>query len=272
MTNTPKWFNFQEEICEYFISLGAEAKTNQTIKGVRTSHDIDVLVKTKYLGEELTWIIEVKYWNSNVPKEKVLALRTIVDDVGADRGYIISKRGFQSGAYEAAENSNVKLKTFEQLKEVTSELIQEKILQGYKVRTNILEKKYWSHNKKIRKKYRLRGKIWDGTLYFSGIILLNTINGAIKNAEKNIYPMNANTHHEKKAGNDIINNFQQLRNWLDLNLNLLDSEILHAEYLMMKNGDFHPDLETLNPNHQYDEKIVNLMHEQIAKGLVLNNE
>jgi hypothetical protein len=134
MSNSPDWYNFQEEICEHFISIGAEAKTNQTIKGVRTEHDIDILVKTKFLGEDLTWIIEAKYWKSNVPKEKVLALRTIVDDIGADRGFIISQNGFQSGAYKAAENANITLKTFDELKQTTSELIQEEILKTYKKR------------------------------------------------------------------------------------------------------------------------------------------
>ena len=48
-----EWFKFQEVICDYFKSIGAEAKTNVSVQGVRTSHDIDILVKTKFLGEDL---------------------------------------------------------------------------------------------------------------------------------------------------------------------------------------------------------------------------
>ena len=118
MSNYPEWYNFQEEICDYFNSIGANAKTNQTVQGVRTKHDIDVLVKTKFLGEDVVWIIEAKDWQTNIPKEKVLALRTIVDDIGADRGFIISQKGFQSGAYEASQNTNIKLKTFQELKQM----------------------------------------------------------------------------------------------------------------------------------------------------------
>ena len=40
-----EWFKFQEVICDYFKSIGAEAKTNVSVQGVRTSHDIDILVK-----------------------------------------------------------------------------------------------------------------------------------------------------------------------------------------------------------------------------------
>lgn len=57
-----EWFKFQEVICDYFKSIGAEAKTNVSVQGVRTSHDIDILVKTKFLGEDLLWIIEAKKW------------------------------------------------------------------------------------------------------------------------------------------------------------------------------------------------------------------
>ncbi len=254
MSDSPEWYNFQEVICEHFNSIGAMAKTNQTIEGVRTKHDIDILVKTKFLGEDLTWLIEAKYWKTNVPKEKVLALRTIVDDVGADRGFIISQKGFQSGAYEASKNTNVKLKTFDELKQASSEMIQDEILKSYKRRAIILTKKYWSHSKDIRKKYKLRSDFFEEfRLEFSGTALLTTIGGALSRAEKNLYPIYVNTHHEKKAGNDIVENFQQLRNWLDLNLNLLDSEIQNAEYLMLKNRDFNPEIERLNPKYEDNE-------------------
>ena len=269
MINSLDWYNFQEEICKHFISIGAEAKTNQTIKGARTEHDIDILVKTKFLGEDLTWIVEAKYWKSNVPKEKVLALRTIVDDIGVDRGFIISQNGFQSGAYEAAKNTNIKLKTFDELKQTTNELIQEVILETYKKRTILLQKKYWSHSKDTRKLYCLRGDPFGGnfSLIFSGTILLNTIYTAIAHGEENQYPIYVDTHHEKKAGNDIIDSFQQLRNWLDLNLNLLDSEIMTAEYQMMKNGDFKPDIDRLNPLYdKHESQMMNWYCSNVKKA------
>lgn len=254
MGKSSNWYNFQEEICAYFKSIGTDAKTNQTIQGVRTRHDIDVFVKTKFLGEDMVWIIEAKDWQTNIPKEKVLALRTIVDDIGADRGFIISQKGFQSGAYEASQNTNIKLKTFQELKQTTNEMIEDKILKSYKSRVTLLSKKYWSHTKDIRKKYNLREDFFSEFKFeFSGADLLNTICAALIAAEKNLYPINVATIYEKKAGNDILDNFQQLRNWLDLNLNLLDFEIHNAEYLMLKNGDFYPDIERLNPIYDNQE-------------------
>ncbi|WP_228721946.1 restriction endonuclease [Acinetobacter indicus] len=66
------WFNFQEKIAEHFRSLGVQAETNKTIRGVRTEHDLDVYVTSKYLGTNIKWVIEAKYWQTKIPKEKVL--------------------------------------------------------------------------------------------------------------------------------------------------------------------------------------------------------
>lgn len=46
MSKKIDWFEFQEDIKDHFNSLGADAETNVRVQGVRTCHDIDVLVKT----------------------------------------------------------------------------------------------------------------------------------------------------------------------------------------------------------------------------------
>ena len=250
MSKDKKWYQFQEDICKHFQSIGAEAATNVTVQGVRTKHDIDVLVQTKYLGEDLTWVIEAKHWKCNVPKEKVLALRTIVDDIGADKGFIISLSGFQAGAIEAAQSSNISLKTFEELKEATSALIEDSILSGYEERARLLDKKYWSHSKYVRREYDLRPELCDNSLRFSGADVLSRVAYALGNAKRQTYPIHVGTSYSRKAGEDIVNNFQELQNWLNLNLNLLDYELMRAEYLMMKNEDFKPDLVRLNPDYE----------------------
>src|SRR5262245_38306209 len=111
------WNDFQEDVAQFFRELGLDAKTNQTIKGIRTNHAIDVLVRSKHAGLEITWIVECKAWNSAVPKEKVLALRAIVEDTGSDRGFIMAENGYQSGALEAARLTNILLTSLADLKE-----------------------------------------------------------------------------------------------------------------------------------------------------------
>lgn len=247
MSTIPDWYNFQEDICNHFNSLGADAKTNQTVQGVRTTHDVDILVKTKFLGANLTWIVEAKDWHSNIPKEKVFALRSIVDDIGADKGFIVSQNGFQSGAYEAARYSNISLLTFDELKMSTFDYVSLEILKSFKLRAFILHCRYWSHSKQVRKDYDLRPDFFEGfDLRFSGTELLQRVIYAIVCATKNEYPIYVGTNYERKAGKDVVTNFFELRNWLDLNLNLLDCEIIRAENKMMSDGNFRPHFREFN--------------------------
>lgn len=97
------WFNYQEEAAAFFRGLGLDAQTNVTVQGVRTQHDIDVLVKMHHVGFDVTWVIECKHWKSKVSKLHVAGLRTIVQEIGADRGILLCEAGFQSGAIEAAQ-------------------------------------------------------------------------------------------------------------------------------------------------------------------------
>jgi hypothetical protein len=234
----PKWYDFQEEICEYFKSLGFEAETNKTINGVRTKSDIDVLVKTKFIGQELTWIIEVKKWKSKVNKLQVMGLRSVVNDFGADRGFIISEVGFQKGAFEAANKTNISLFTFEQLKLLTKDFVETEILKSYQERINLIGRRYWSHSKRIRIHYELRHDLYD--MHYSIPFVTITANNAIQSALKQEYPINLNTILAEQYGELIAENFQQLINWMNINFNMIDKKILDAELKMQKDGNFQP--------------------------------
>jgi hypothetical protein len=48
---------------------------------------------------------QCKDWNSAIPKEKVLALKSVVEDVGVDRSVLISTAGFQRGLELASKKS-----------------------------------------------------------------------------------------------------------------------------------------------------------------------
>jgi restriction system protein len=40
------WQEYQEEIAAFFWSIGLDATTNHTVRGVRMTHDIDVFVQS----------------------------------------------------------------------------------------------------------------------------------------------------------------------------------------------------------------------------------
>ncbi|EEZ85196.1 hypothetical protein VME_49080 [Vibrio harveyi 1DA3] len=246
MTNkrtSSDWYKFQEDIRNHFESLGTYARTNVAVSGVRGDHDIDVLVKSKFLGSDITWVIEAKKWKTNVPKEKVLALQTIVHDIGADRGFIISEKGFQSGAIKAAENSNISLVNFEQLLVSTREFMDLEILKHYEERYEMLSARYSAHPKHIRVDYNLKHDICPPLSPFSGATLLGYIRDVIASIKSRNYPINTDTGLQIQTGEKCIADFHQACNWLHLNLNLMDKQLLKAEYLMMKYNDFRPNYE-----------------------------
>lgn len=105
----PDWKAYQEEAAAFFRSLGLTAETDVTLKGVRTHHDVDVLVVSRHAGFDVRWVVECKHWKAPVSKLHVLALREIVADLGVDRGILLSESGFQRGAREAAELTNVRV-------------------------------------------------------------------------------------------------------------------------------------------------------------------
>jgi Restriction endonuclease len=119
--DTMNWKQYQEETAALFRALGCEAEVDAKVAGARAVHNIDVWVKFKRFGLEAKWVIECKYWNSPVPKEKVLALRSVIDDVGADKGILISTAGFQSGAVRASEKTNITLTSLGDLNDTVQE-------------------------------------------------------------------------------------------------------------------------------------------------------
>ncbi len=110
------WKKYELQTAEFFRSLGCHVEVGATIKGARAKHRIDVWVVFTRFGIETRWVVDCKFWRKPVTKEKVLALTGVVQDVGADRGVLVSQRGFQAGAVRAAEHTNVTLTSLNELK------------------------------------------------------------------------------------------------------------------------------------------------------------
>ena len=103
------WREYQEAVAEAFRKLGCRAEVDRTVTGARGPHDIDVFVTFEKFGHQSHWIIQCKLWARPVDKSVVQTLHSVVQNIGADRGVIFCENGFQSGAYTAAQNTNVLL-------------------------------------------------------------------------------------------------------------------------------------------------------------------
>ena len=127
------WRQFQDDVAEILNLIpGCVARVNQPVHGARigTVH-VDVLAEFRDPrdptdatgpfsprgGHSFVFvvIVECKFWKRRIPQEKIFALKTIVEDVGAALGVLISEAGVQQGATEYLNHpGNVVTMTFEE--------------------------------------------------------------------------------------------------------------------------------------------------------------
>lgn len=120
----PGWRAYQEEVAAYFSELGLQAETDMRMAGARADHDVDVVVRADLAGISILWLVECKHWKRRVTKAAVLTHQTIVADVGADRGIMMSEAGYQSGAINAARNTSTELTSLAGLRAVAEPYLQ----------------------------------------------------------------------------------------------------------------------------------------------------
>lgn len=111
------WADLENAVADILRECGMTVHQQMNVVLPRGSVDLDVLAEETLEGIRTRIVCECKNWKTNVPREKVHAFRTVMDETGANRGYIISRTGFQQGAMEAAASTNVELLTFDQFQE-----------------------------------------------------------------------------------------------------------------------------------------------------------
>ena len=102
------WKDLQDKVACVLELCGFNVETPKKIQTGRETIEVDVYAK----NAEMTIIFECKYWESHVPQNVALSFRTSVIDIGANKGIIIAKTGFQRGAYQSVKNTNIELMTW----------------------------------------------------------------------------------------------------------------------------------------------------------------
>lgn len=103
------WKDLQIKTAKLLNECGFQSEIEKTIKTVRGSIVVDVFVKNEIAVPNSVYLIECKYWNSKVSQTIIHSFRTVVSDYGANHGYIITKKGFQKGAFAASDHTNIEL-------------------------------------------------------------------------------------------------------------------------------------------------------------------
>lgn len=220
------WKDYQEKAAEFFRSLGLDAETDVTIQGARTNHDVDVLVKSHHAGFDVTWIVECKHWNSKVSKLHVLALREIVNDTGADRGILLAEKGFQSGAIEAANLTNVQVTSLAHVETSASMAINAMKLRDLFDRLTRCKTEYWEMPKDVRIKSGLRPET-GGAVGYSGDWATRVGEDLISKAFRGEFPVTPDEVHQMTSkglvGQEMPSEFVTMKDLMQFLEPLIDN-------------------------------------------------
>lgn len=73
------------------------------------NHEIDVSARLRIAGADLLLLIECKCYKKRVGVYDILAFAQRIDDIGAQKGIMVSKVGYQDGAVKLATSKNIAL-------------------------------------------------------------------------------------------------------------------------------------------------------------------
>lgn len=120
--STPaSWQELEKWVAQVFQEMGCRVGLRQVIPIPRGSVEVDVAVRDETVVPHSLYICECKHWTKRVSQSEIHAFRTVVQEVGANRGFLISKIGFQRGAVEAAAFTNLDLLTWPQFESMMFE-------------------------------------------------------------------------------------------------------------------------------------------------------
>ena len=108
------WQALQDDVARILGECGFAVEVEKRITTARGDVEVDVYAQETVKGRTYQILCECKHWNRPVPQATIHGFRTVVADIGANVGYLISLNGFQSGAFSASELTNIELVTWEQ--------------------------------------------------------------------------------------------------------------------------------------------------------------
>jgi len=106
------WQDLQNQVARVLEECGFEVDVEKKIETVRGEVELDVYAEEVIKGRKYSIAVECKNWSNNIPQHVVHSFRTVVADLGINAGYIVAKTGFQSGAFSAADLTNIELLTW----------------------------------------------------------------------------------------------------------------------------------------------------------------
>jgi hypothetical protein len=125
MSEPMDWKKYEKEIHTQFQEMYPEAEIthNASLPGrySKTDRQIDILVQDYAAGEKITIIVDGKYYSENIDVKDVESFLAMMQDVGADKGLLITQKGYSQAAINRAYNDPSRLEldilNFDELRE-----------------------------------------------------------------------------------------------------------------------------------------------------------
>jgi len=89
------------------------ATVEQPIKTSRSFVSVDVYATEIVDGRQSIILCECKWWKRPIDQNAINAFRTVMNDHGANKGYVISKNGFFPAAHNSSNYTNIQLVDWE---------------------------------------------------------------------------------------------------------------------------------------------------------------
>lgn len=128
------WQEYQALAAASFEAMDCSVAVDARLQGARSAHDTDVVVRFTRWGINQLWIVECKHQQRKVTKSAVETLKSIVSDVGADKGFLLSESGFQPAARAAADKTSLSLLTLKELQDRAAPDVRSSLLSQLELR------------------------------------------------------------------------------------------------------------------------------------------
>lgn len=241
------WQELQSMVGQMFEEMGCDVDVSRRISHVRGTKEIDVFVQDTTATPPATYLIECKYWTRPIPQEVIHAFRTVMNDIGAHQGYVVSRNGFQEGAHAAAQNTNIDLISFDNLQDIFKDRWRIAMAERFMPDADNLFK-YWdpsggrmpqikwndSHVSRHR-------KLVEAYLPFIHLGPLSEINQHRFKLPLTLPRINNSGH---ISGSRSINTYRELYDFFSENKDnaLYHFQVLHGEIIPNRiEGEYHPD-------------------------------
>lgn len=122
------WKKYESEILTYFQETYPETTITFDKKIIgkysKTERQIDIFIEGEIAGYEIKIVVDCKYFSKNIDVKQVESFCSMVEDVDAHQGVLITKKGYSKAAINRAYYGNQKVEldiiNFDKIKELQS--------------------------------------------------------------------------------------------------------------------------------------------------------